>query len=359
MSGDPLFDRPQFSIPQADKEAMLFERLRMLDVFHRERCPEYRSIADSLFGPLRRGVGIVGLPYLPVSLFKTRWLTSVPRDRVVKILTSSGTTGEVSRVGLDHETAQLQTAALAKIMTTVLGPRRLPMIVVESRGVIVDRREFSARGAGMLGMSTFGRKHFYALDDEMHLDLEGLEAFLDEFGGGPFVIFGFTFMIWEFFLARIEGLRLDLSNAVLIHSGGWKKLQDRAVDNSTFKNRLAEVAGITRVFNFYGMVEQVGSVFLEGEDGFLYAPNFADVIIRDPETWEELPAGSQGVIQVVSSIPRSYPGHSLLTEDLGVVHGIDDSSCGRLGKRFSVIGRVPRTELRGCSDTFVPAGASR
>ena len=100
-----------------------------------------------------------------------------------------------------------------------------------------------------------------------------------------------------------------------------------------------------------GMVEQVGSVFLEGEDGYLYAPNFADVIVRDAETWDELPAGKPGVIQVLSTLPESYPGHAILTEDLGIVHGVDDGRCGRRGKYFSVLGRVPRAELRGCSDT--------
>ena len=45
-------------------------------------------------------------------------------------------------------------------------------------------------------------------------------------------------------------------------------------------------------------------------------------------------------------------GHSLLTEDLGVLLGEDDCPCGRKGKYFKVTGRVPRAEVRGCSDTY-------
>ena len=52
----------------------------------------------------------------------------------------------------------------------------------------------------------------------------------------------------------------------------------------------------------------------------------------------------------MSTLPTSYPGHVLLTEDLGVVHGIDDGDWP--GKRFSVLGRLPRAEARGCSDTY-------
>ena len=79
----------------------------------------------------------------------------------------------------------------------------------------------------------------------------------------------------------------------------------------------------------------------------------ADVIARDQTTWLPAESGKVGVLEVLSLLPRSYPGHSLLTQDLGTVHGVDDCPCGRLGTRFSVAGRVPKAEIRGCSDTQV------
>jgi hypothetical protein len=256
----------------------------------------------------------------------------------------------VSRIVLDRETARLQTIALSRIMTSVLGPERLPMILIESEAVLKDRLQFNARAAGVLGMMNFGRRHFYALDEAMNLDESGLGSFLAQFSGRPFLIFGFTYMVWQYFFLRIASSGLDLSQGILVHSGGWKKLEEMAVSNSDFRRRFAEATGLDRIYNFYGMAEQTGSVFLEGEDGCLYPPNFGDVIIRDPLTFREQPVGEPGVIQVLSLLPRSYPGHSILTEDLGIIRGIDDSTCGRSGKRFSVLGRVPQAELRGCSD---------
>ncbi|MCG7782343.1 Acyl-protein synthetase, LuxE [compost metagenome] len=64
------------------------------------------------------------------------------------------------------------------------------------------------------------------------------------------------------------------------------------------------------------------------------------------------PHGKPGIIQVLSTLPESYPGHSLLTEDEGVVLGEDDCSCGRAGKYFRIIGRLKNAEIRGCSDTY-------
>ena len=100
------------------------------------------------------------------------------------------------------------------------------------------------------------------------------------------------------------------------------------------------------------MVEQTGSIFFECEHGKLHTPNFADIIIRDPITFEPLPFNSKGLIQLISLLPSSYPGHSILTEDLGTIHGEDNCPCGRMGKYFEVHGRIKNAEIRGCSDTY-------
>lgn len=55
---------------------------------------------------------------------------------------------------------------------------------------------------------------------------------------------------------------------------------------------------------------------------------------------------------MVSTIPESYPSHSLLTEDEGSIIGVDDCLCGRKGKYFKINGRLKNAEIRGCSDTY-------
>jgi hypothetical protein len=353
VSADVLLSSPQYSLPQPEKERILVERLNGLHLHHRQASDVYARVTDALFPGFASARSCSELPWIPVGLFKSHRLISVPDEDLFKTLTSSGTSGDpVSRVYLDRATAQRQAEALASIMAAVLGHERLPMLVVDWPGVIRDRTQFSARGAGILGMTTFARQQRYLLDEEMRLDVSGLIDFLHQYGNGPFLVFGFTFMVWQHLLRQISGLGLDLSHGILIHSGGWKALQVQAVDNEAFKRTFLEQTGLSRIHSFYGMAEQVGSVFLEGSDGFLHTPNFADVVVRDPVTWDEMALGQVGVLQVLSMLPSSYPGHSILTEDLGVVHGIDDDPGGWLGKRFSLVGRVPRTQLRGCSDTY-------
>jgi hypothetical protein len=348
-----LLAERQYSLPQVAKEQLLLAGLDRLTVHHATNCIEYARILRAACVPVGPAHTLADVPYLPVSLFKWLDLKSVPSEAVFKVMTSSGTTSHVpSRIALDVETARLQTQALARIVTHFIGNSRRPLLIVDHPGVVRDRHEFSARGAGILGMLPFGRDPLYALDAQMRLDRPALGEWLGSHATQPLLIFGFTSLIWEHLLGPLRGAGIDLSDATLIHSGGWKRLSDAGISNDRFKSDLRDAFGLTEVHNFYGMVEQVGSVFFECPSGFFHPPNFGDVILRDPQTWQPVDGSSPGVVEVLSLLPTSYPGHALLTEDLGVLHGIDDCPCGRLGKRFTIQGRVPKVEIRGCSDTY-------
>jgi len=354
MADETFLDWPVYELDAAEKRRRLEAELSTLTAHHAAHCDPYARVLAAQGVAPQAAFTLESLPWLPVQLFKHRLLSSVPADQVFKTLTSSGTTGQTpSRIVLDKTTAARQTTALARIMQRFVGRARLPMLIIDHAGVIKDRKSFSARGAGILGLANLGREHVYALREDMSLDIEAVQAFCNKHAGQPKLLFGFTFMVWQHLVLALEqsGQAVDLSGALLIHSGGWKKLLDIAVDNAQFKARVRQVAGDVRVHNFYGMVEQVGSVFVECEAGHLHAPAFADVLVRDPQSFEVLPIGHTGVVQVLSCLPVSYPGHSLLTEDLGTLLGEDNCACGRLGKHFRIHGRIPRAELRGCSDT--------
>lgn len=349
-----MFIVEPFHLYQCEKEKKLLNNLNELTNFHMKNCEEYAQMLTKTEQCVE-AKRLTDIPYLPVQLFKLLKLKSIPDDQVVKVLTSSGTTGQqVSKIYLDKETAMSQTKTLIEVMRPILGSKRLPMIILDTKSVLKNRKSFSARGAGILGFANFGRKHFYALNDDMSLDIEGLQQFLQQYQDQKILLFGFTFMIWQYVFKKLQEERIviDFGDSVLIHGGGWKKLKDEAVDTQTFNQSLMQQMGIREIHNYYGMVEQIGSIFVECSHGYLHAPSYADIVIRDPITFEPLEVGNQGVIQVLSEIPKSYPGHSLLTEDIGTIHGIDNCVCGWKGKYFSVAGRIPKAELRGCSDTF-------
>lgn len=358
MTYDEIIDIPPYSLSEKEKEKLLTERLIQLTQHHMEHCPRYKRMLNARDFDLRYIESYKELPFLPVRLFKELELKSVEDDSVVKTMTSSGTTGQaVSKIYLDRTTSFNQQKTMVKIVSEFTGSSRMPMIIIDCPGVVKNRTMFSARGAGILGFSIFGSKKIYALDDNMQLDVGGLKDFLERFNGQKILLFGFTFMIWQHFYkelvrAKEKEINFDLSNSILIHGGGWKKLASEAVNEEEFHKRLEDVCGLHDIHDYYGMVEQTGCIYMECECGHLHTSIFSDVITRRPIDFSECDIGEAGIIQVVSAIPESYPGHSLLTEDEGVVLGIDDCPCGRKGKYFKINGRLKNAEIRGCSDTY-------
>lgn len=353
MSFEELVSRPAFTVPDSEKEPLLLRGLEELTSHHYRSCVAYRNILEATSG--RQSVQRMDeIPYLPAALFKRIELSSTAKPTLA--LQSSGTTGQrPSRIVVDAETSERQSRGLLSVFRPVLGAHRLPLLVIDTRKVVMDPRMLTARGAGVLGMMKFGTKVTFALDPDLNVSEADVLSFLDRHGGQPFLIFGFTFLVWLKLFKTFEHRGIDLSNAIIIHSGGWKKMEQMRVGNSAFRGQFNAAFGVSRIHNFYGFIEQLGSIFVEADDGLLYAPNYADVIVRDVATLKPLPVGATGLLQVVSLLPKSYPGHSVLTEDLGVVERIDNPSIGRMGKGIRVLGRLPASELRGCSDVIAAA----
>jgi hypothetical protein len=346
---------PYSEIPST-KQTRLLSEMNDLTTFHAANCAEYRRLLQAAFQGRTRFESLASVPALPARLFKEVELVSCARDQIFKTLTSSGTAGQKpSRIFLDRATASAQSRALVRIVRSFIGGQRLPMLIVDHPGVIKAQRSFSARAAGVIGFSQFGYDHTYALQNgSLEPDWPAIDAFLERHRGERILLFGFTFIVFQHLIRAAEHAqkRVGLDDGILIHGGGWKKLVDQQISNDEFKHRVRQSIGNVRAVNYYGMVEQTGSIYMECEEGYFHPADYSEVLIRDPRTLLEQRPDTLGLIQTLSTIPRSYPGHALLTEDLGIVHGVDGCRCSRRGTYFSVQGRLPNAELRGCSDTY-------
>lgn len=344
-----------FRLSPPEKGRQFAAEMSRLTRLHYEGCNLYKSYVDN-FGFKSEGFSDVAeVPFVPVRFFKEFELLSVPEAQIVKKMTSSGTSGQPSRIFLDKVTALGQTRALSSIMAGYIGSKRLPMLVIDTPEVVSNRNVFSARAAGVTGFSIFARDRVFALDANLELDVDIVQDFLAKHAGQDFMIFGFTHLIYSQLVTGLRNLGsvVDLSNGILVHGGGWKKLEALRISEADFKAELRKLTGLRRVHNYYGMVEQTGSIFVECEHGNMHASDYSEVIVRDPVTFSVLPKNEAGVLQLMSTLPLSYPGHSLLTEDVGEVISDDVCLCGRNGKSIKIHGRLERAEVRGCSDSYV------
>ena len=342
-----------FSLPQNKKKGWFLKNQKILSQFHFSNCSQYQSIVSRLNFNLNSIKNLSDIPIIPAKLFKILNMKSTFDQNISAVLTSSGTSGlSVSKIQLDRKTSLIQSRVLAKILKTILPNEKLTIFFIEAKNESSNKFT-SARSAAVKGFSTFAKEKKFLLDSDNNVDINSLIGFVKQNPEKPFILFGFTSIIWKNLVTfmKMNDIKIKKNRGILIHGGGWKKMIDIAVDKTIFNSEIESILGIKKIYNYYGMVEQTGSIFLECEHGFFHPSIFSDVIIRD-ENLNIANLGEEGLIQVFSLLPQSYPGHSILTEDIGTLEGFDNCQCNRRGKYFSINGRVQGSELRGCSDVY-------
>ena len=115
---DELLELPPFGVPAEAKAAAFMAAVREAIAHHCTNCPPYaRWLRRQGFD---RGVSIksaADVPFLPVGIFKRMFLASVPESQFVRVLASSGTSGQTpSRIPLDLATRNRQMKALGAIL---------------------------------------------------------------------------------------------------------------------------------------------------------------------------------------------------------------------------------------------------
>ncbi len=339
---------PVFGLNIKNKKEFL-NNIKKLLYHHYKNCAEIKNFFKKQNINLSKVKKIENLPFIPVKIFKKLDLKSIEKKKVFKILRSSGTSGDLSKIYLDKLNSLNQTKVLSKIITFFFGKERLPMLILDSKKIFSNRSEFNARAAAFLGFSFMGKDHTFLLNDDLSFNFNRYENFKKKYHKKKFLIFGLTNLVWEKFLNNNKIEKEDFSKCLLLHGGGWKKLEKLNISNNTFKKELFKKFKLRAIHNYYGMVEQTGSIFIEcSKCGSFVTSNYSDIIIRGKKL-ECLEPNNVGYIQLLSLIPSSYPGNSILTDDLGVIIK-KNCSCKNLGKQFLLKGRILNSEVRGCSN---------
>ena len=338
----------------ARDDDLFLAEMNALTAHHAQWCAPFRNMLEAQGREIavRR---IQDIPFTHVSLFKHVDLSSAaPGRQTVRSVLSSATTGASSRVAIDEFSAGLQARSSEAILAEFIGRDRRPVLVLDSVASLRSRHEFSARIMAAMSLKPFASEMFFLLKDAgdvSSLQLHQIECAMK--ASESLIVYGFSWILW---LALAEAkLPEELQSALrqktvaFVHSGGWKKLEDRKVDRATFEaTLLAQVGPGSCVVDYYGLVEQMGVVFPLCDQNSRHVPRWADVIVRDSWTMEPLAEG-EGQLQLLNTISHGSPCHSVLTEDMGrLLPG--RCGCGRLGRRFELIGRVPKAELRGCAN---------
>jgi acyl-protein synthetase LuxE len=355
-----LLDTPPYAMAPGQRNECLLALFKRELEYACERSSQFSNYVRHWPVSLAAADKIADLPYLPVRVFKANPpLSLVLAGEVKRTLTSSSTSGQVpSRVVLDAATSRRMTKGVIAIIRDFVGAARRPYLVIDTQENLGRQSELGARGAAIQALGSFATEIVSCLrpdpQGELGLDLEKLLACAAKWKQAEVLVYGFTYVVWTQLVEPLKraGITLNLPNVYVLHSGGWKRLEQQAVTKDKFVRDVASVFGCQteRIIDYYGMVENVGVVYPDCARGYKHVPAFAEVIIRDSLTLAPVEAGQQGLVQVCSVLPTSFPGFLLLTDDMGEIIGHDGCDCGRRGTHFRFLRRVPKVEVRGCGN---------
>jgi hypothetical protein len=138
--------------------------------------------------------------------------------------------------------------------------------------------------------------------------------------------------------ADLPPLRLP-RGSWLLETGGFKG-RSREISKTELYAQLARTFSVRddAIWNEYGMTELSSQTYARGRNGLHHTPPWARVLVCDPATGREVRVGKQGLVRWID-LANTDSVLALQTLDLAerTPHG------------FRLIGRLPRTEPRGCS----------
>ena len=312
-----------------------------------ERVEPFRRLCE------RRGVSPATVtdwrqvPPVPTAAFKTMTLAAAP---AVEIFRSSGTTSGEERSVHHQPFPDLYRAVIdasfprfclpfagaggkLPILSLIPAPEQLP-----DSSLSFMAGHILARWGSPESATAFGPRGVEAAPARSWAGARQRE-------GRPVLVLATAFALaqWLDGLERL-GLKFRLpAGSAVFETGGFKG-RATEIAREDLLARLQAWTGVpaASVVREYGMTELTSQCYsgsLLGEDPELFrAPHWVRVRILDPETLEEVPAGTPGLICVFDLANLGSAVH-LLTEDLGVAEG----------EGFRLLGRAAGAELRGCS----------
>ena len=269
------------------------------------------------------------IPFLPIELFKQHQI--IPNDKsAALVFESSGTTGTTSS---KHYVAEptLYEKSFTATFTSFFGTP-MDMCILALLPSYLERGNSSLvyMVDHLIKMSGHPDSGFFLHNmDDLARVLQQQAA-----NGQPTMLIGVTYAL----LDLAEQYPMPLGNTMILETGGMKGRR-KELTRTELHEILKEAFQVPKIFSEYGMTELLSQAYTDGTELFT-PPDWMKVYTRDPyDPLSLLTTGSTGGINVID-LANIYSCPFIATGDLGKV--LPDG-------RFSVLGRLDSSDIRGCN----------
>lgn len=325
-----------------------------------ENCQDYARILKKRgFHPqdLKEYADIEKLPFIPTLYFKKHALFSMTQKRLLIKVTSSGTSGNKSKMGFN-----LMSLYRGLRMVLTIGKYH-GLFSLKPAHYLIFGYEPNKSNQVVFSKTAYGFSYFapalsraYALrytKDGYQLDLESLKEKFLKYSKSKFPVRTIGFPAYTYFLLKQmkeEGLKATLpKGSILTLGGGWKQFYAQKVSKEDFYALVEEVLGIDdkHIYEFFGAVEHP-ILYTDCRCHHFHVPVYSRVIIRDADSLEPIPNGQVGLVNLLTPMVDSVPILSVMTDDLGILHE-EPCPCGEKTPWLEILGRVGIKDIVTCA----------
>lgn len=288
----------------------------------------YSDFVDQLSIDVKSVNELSDIPFLPIRFFKSHTVICGEREGQVTF-ESSGTTGMVSS---KHHVANpdLYKESFLRSFEMFYGfPNDycilglLPSYLERKNSSLVYMVE------ELINLSDDPDSGFYLYDfGKLSETIQKKEI-----EGKKTLLIGVTFALLDF----AEQHPMDLKNAIIMETGGMKGKRDEMV-RADLHEKLKISFQVASIHSEYGMTELLSQAYSKG-NGVFETPPWMKVMVREEDDPLCLSNIGKGAINVID-LANIYSCSFIATDDYGEVYE---------NGKFSIIGRMDNSDIRGCS----------
>lgn len=311
-----------FSI-QNDAE---FERWALkIFTFQYENTPVYREYCDLIQKSNPKCLNEI--PFLPISFFKTHEVKHKAMD-VQLTFRSSGTSG-MERATHWIQDPVMYISSFSRTYKSQIGDPEDQVILALLPNYIEQGESSLIYMVDQLIHQTKNELSGFLLDDVSSIENKYQKAIKQ---GKKVVIFGVSYALLD-----IAEKGIDLSNAVIIETGGMKGRRKELTKEELHKE-LTKGLNVSSISSEYGMTELLSQAYSQS-DGLFSMPPWMKIQLRETnDPFSTLTKSKTGGINVID-LANVYSCSFISTQDLGRIEN------GQL----RLMGRFDQSDIRGCN----------
>jgi long-chain-fatty-acid---luciferin-component ligase len=368
--------------------------------YHFNKCEFYRRYCEKEGNSItpesiKNSMDILKIPQLPAEAFKKTRISSIPKKKIKKVVTTSGTSGNPSYLVRDNKSLMYTGIQLFRWVTNhwivtlandnVERYAKKPEKYGKCIGCYKTFKEAIKKGFknGLKNLyvgvftpeinetSTWVVNAFSTIIPFLKLLHLPIDFYLKGFEFDPerilniikernkknkmMIFLGFHYVfneLMEYMNETGEKLNLDHDGSnmcFILMAGGWKKLSGEEIDKAQFKKKLSKYFGIWEpyILDMYGFGESSLLTFDFCPKGSMHIPPTALCRTRDPKTLEIQDFGEEGLLSAWDPTMHSFPSF-VITDDIVKLTKPFKCECGLITQTMEHKGRATGAELRSC-----------